>query len=76
VLRVKDVAQRLDCSISTVYGLVSDGLLACIRVGIRGGAIRFTEEDLQAYVQSRRVEGKATPDPKPAPNLNQPAEKG
>ena len=57
MLRVSDVALRLDISRSLVYQLVEQGKLSCYRVGLRGGSLRFTDEDVHAYLETCRVEG-------------------
>lgn len=53
-LTPREVADRLKVSLSTVYGLVESGKLACHRIGLRRGAVRVSEEDLAAYLESCR----------------------
>jgi excisionase family DNA binding protein len=53
MLRVRDVASRLNCSLSTVYVLIENGRLPAHRVGLRKG-IRVSEEDLRAYLERNR----------------------
>ena len=49
-MNVKEAAERLECSVATVYQLCSRGKLGHYRVGARGrGAIRITEEHVAAY---------------------------
>ncbi len=70
MLTVKQVAERLNCSIATVYSLIDSGTLACVRIGSRGGGIRVTPEDLQAFIESRRSQSPPPPQPKrPRPVL-------
>lgn len=57
LLNVAEVAKRLGVSAALVYQLVADGRLACYRIGLRRGAIRFAEADVERYLQSCRVEG-------------------
>jgi excisionase family DNA binding protein len=57
LLTIKDVAERLKASPSTVYELVSDGKLPCYRIGRNGGAIRISEEDLNNYLTTARRSG-------------------
>ena len=57
MLRVKQVAEKLGISPALVYELVAKGLLSCYRIGIGRGAIRFKDEDVQAYLETCRVEG-------------------
>ena len=55
MLDTNDAATFLNISRSEVYALIRAGKLAHYRLGSNGGAIRFTEKDLQAYVKSCRV---------------------
>jgi excisionase family DNA binding protein len=59
VLTVKEVAERLRVSSSTVYNLVEEGRISCHRIGKGRGCIRFTEEQVEAFLQSCRVEAGA-----------------
>jgi excisionase family DNA binding protein len=52
VLTVKQVAERLNVSLSTVYGLVSHGKLRARRIGTGRGAIRVSEDALQQYLDA------------------------
>lgn len=58
MLTVKQAAERLGVSATLVYELVADGALPCYRLGGRGrrGVIRFSEADLLAFLERRRVE--------------------
>jgi excisionase family DNA binding protein len=49
-MTVKQAAERLEVSASTIYGLVAMGKLKCCRVGLRRGVIRITEEQLSAFM--------------------------
>lgn len=63
MLTVKDVAERLRISPSTVYHLVEGGALSCYRIGRGKGAIRFTEVQIEHFLESRKVEaGSLRPD--------------
>jgi excisionase family DNA binding protein len=53
---VQEVSTRLRISTSAVYELVQKGTLPCHRIGPRGGAIRVSLDDLEAYVQRCRYE--------------------
>ena len=64
LLTVAEVAKRLGVSTALVYQLVAQGRLPCYRIGLRRGAIRFAESDVEAYLASCRVEG-AEPMPHP-----------
>ena len=50
-LSVAQVSAKLQCAKSTVRKLVADGSLRASRIGSR--AIRISEADLQAYLDSR-----------------------
>ena len=69
VLTVKQVAERLGVSLSAVYLMVETGLLECHRIrckpGTRG-AIRISEEQLQAYFETTK-QGPVRAPPAPAP---------
>ena len=56
MFKVPDVAKRLNCSISTVYGLVDAGKIAAYRIGIGRGALRIAEQDLEAFLESCRTQ--------------------
>lgn len=54
MLTVKQVAEQLQMSPTSVYDLIARGRLAVLRLGPRGGAIRVRSEDLEAYLSSCR----------------------
>lgn len=57
MLRVSQVASRLNCSVSTVYALIESGRLDHFRCP----GVRISEEQLSAYLEkSKRVRGPAT----------------
>jgi excisionase family DNA binding protein len=62
MLRVADVARRLNCSVANAYTLIESGRLPHFRVGAHRGGIRVSEEQLQAFLDSAR-EGPDTPRP-------------
>ena len=53
MLKVSDLAKRLNLSESKIYQLVEEGKLAHHRFG---GAIRFSEEQIAAYLDETRQE--------------------
>jgi excisionase family DNA binding protein len=55
LLKLQQIAEILNCSRSTVYGLVSAGVLPVHRVGVKKG-LRISESDLQAYLAEVRQE--------------------
>lgn len=67
LLRVNEVAQRLNLSLSTVYQLVESGRLTSHCVGMRKG-IRVAESDLLAYVEQCRSARRQRPAPAPKKN--------
>jgi excisionase family DNA binding protein len=56
LLTVAEVAEKLNVSPSLVYQMVETGKLPFLRIGNGRGAIRFQGEDIQAYLDSCRVE--------------------
>jgi excisionase family DNA binding protein len=54
MFKVPEVAQQLNCSISTIYGLVDTGKLVAYRIGQGRGAVRIAQTDLDAYLESCR----------------------
>jgi excisionase family DNA binding protein len=53
LLKVAQVAERLSLSESKVYQLVEEGRIAHHRLG---GAIRFSEEQVDAYLEATKRE--------------------
>jgi excisionase family DNA binding protein len=53
MLKVAQVAERLNCSVTTVYQLIQSGKLAHHRCP----GIRVSEEQLCAYLEKTRREG-------------------
>jgi excisionase family DNA binding protein len=50
LLKVRDVAEQLNCSISTVYQLVELGELGSFQIGARRGGIRISDEQIKEYL--------------------------
>lgn len=67
LLRVNEVALRLNLSLSAVYQLVESGRLPSHCVGMRKG-IRIAESDLLAYVERCRSTRRQAPAPAPKKN--------
>jgi excisionase family DNA binding protein len=61
LLKVRDVAERLAISASSVYALVEAGRIACHRIGIGRGAIRIDERDLDAFLDACRTSPRSSP---------------
>jgi excisionase family DNA binding protein len=62
MLRVRQVAERLNCSISTVYNLVETGKLGHHRCP----GVRVSEDQLAAFLETAKREGEPAPQPKSA----------
>ena len=62
-MTVKQAAERLEVSPSTVYALVGAGRLKCHRVGLGRGAIRISEGHVVAYLEAGEPAPKPTPQP-------------
>ncbi len=74
LLKVSQVASRLNCSASTVYALVEGKKLGCHRIGNGRGAIRVSEDDLQTFLDGNHVAppsrgGDVIPPPRPRVKL-------
>lgn len=54
-MTVRQAAERLEVSQSTVYALVAAGLLACSRIGLGRGCIRISAEQLDEYRKQAEV---------------------
>lgn len=67
LLKVEDVAERLNCSISNVYNLVHAGDLRCYRIGRGKGGIRFSDEQVFDFLQRREICGEQSARPLPGP---------
>lgn len=52
MMRVAEVARRLDVSDKVVYALLESGRLRAYRVGAGRGSYRVTEDQLRAYLES------------------------
>ena len=51
--KINQAAELLNVSVSTAYALVESGALPSISVGIKKG-LRVSDEDLDAFIASRR----------------------
>ncbi len=56
-LKIAEAAALLGMTPRAVSRLVADGRIAVHYLGPRGGMVRFTEPDLEAYLESCRVFG-------------------
>ena len=72
---MKQVAERLNVSPSTVYDLAASGKLSCHRIGSRGrGTLRFTEAQVEAYLASTLQQSDISPSASAPTSSGQPAE--
>jgi excisionase family DNA binding protein len=55
LLSLREVADRLKCSIANVYALKDSGHLVCIATGANGKGFRVSEEELERFMTSRSV---------------------
>lgn len=55
LLRVADVARRLNISSSLVYQMIEKGELPFHRIGNGRGTLRFDPEDITEYLRSHRI---------------------
>ena len=56
MLKIPEVARRLNCSVAFVYEIVAEGRLRHHRLGKKQGGIRVSEQHLQDYL-SRTEQG-------------------
>jgi excisionase family DNA binding protein len=61
MLRVQQVAQRLNASLATVYLLIEKGDLVAVRIGAGGAGVRVLDADLAAFIESRRTSNSPPP---------------
>ena len=65
-MTVREVAQRLEISVSLAYRLLASGKIRCNRHGIGRGVIRVSEDQLIEYLASSEGGHQRLP-PRPAP---------
>ena len=68
-MRVREVAERLEVSVATVYALVASGKLKCYRVGMGRGCIRVSAEQLAEYLAGAEPKTSILPAPVRHPKL-------
>ena len=54
MMKLSEVASRLNCSLSNVYSLVQSGRLFVISTGATGKGFRVTEEELLRFIEEGR----------------------
>lgn len=57
LLRLRDAAARLQVCEATVRRYVASGELVAVRMSGPKGSVRFTADDLAAFIEARRVLG-------------------
>jgi len=67
MLTVAEVAERWKCSPALIYALLNAGQLHCYRLGLGRGAIRFSEQHLADYLQTKENGHQESSAPIPAP---------
>ena len=55
-LTVKQVAEKLHVSLATVYQLCAERKLGHVRLGPKCGTIRISEQALQAFLESCKIQ--------------------
>lgn len=65
LMTTEEAAERVGMSPRSIRYLVADGRLKARYLGPRGGIVRFTEEDLMAYLDSSGKHG-SRGSPRPA----------
>jgi excisionase family DNA binding protein len=55
---VDEVADRIQLSVNYIYRLARTGKIPCTRIGRH---VRFSERDLEVWLDSHRVGGEASP---------------
>ena len=61
LLTVEEVAERLATSPRFVRRLMCERRIVYVRMGRKGSPVRITESDLQAFIESARVERMRVP---------------
>jgi len=57
---VAETAELLGLGLSSIYDLINEGDLPKVMVGTRGKTTRVAADDIQAYIDNRRVEVKTS----------------
>jgi len=65
-MTVSQAADRLEVSQATVYALIAAGRLRCLRVGLKRGCIRITEDHLSEFLRGAESRP-CSPPPAPPP---------
>jgi len=55
LLKVEDVAELLQMSVGTIYHLVSEKRIPCVKLSAR--CVRFRSKDLSEWIERQSVEG-------------------
>ena len=55
MLRLREVAERLNCSVANVYALRDAGLLHCVATGANGKGFRVTLDELERRIAETKA---------------------
>lgn len=55
LMKVADVAERLNCSISNIYAIVASGELQAFRVGRGNAGLRFNDQQIIDFLRRRQT---------------------
>lgn len=70
LLKVSEVARRLNCSPSLVYDHIASGRMRCHRIGKGHGGVRISEEQLAEFLKGTESSGLLSiPQNPPKPGL-------
>jgi excisionase family DNA binding protein len=63
MLTAKEVSEKLGLARTAIYELVAAGRLACYKIGVNGGRLRFKASDLEASRVGPKVKVDHPPKP-------------
>jgi len=69
LLTVKQVAEQLSVSDSTIYALAENRMLVGCKIGVGRGTWRFHQSDVEAYLQASKTD---QPEQAPGPRAKKP----
>lgn len=56
--RIPEAAERLGCSVDTVYRLLAAGRLPSVDIGMGRPRVRINEKDLEAYISRQTTKAR------------------
>lgn len=60
-MNVQQASERLECSVSTVYNLITRRLLGHRRVGVGRGKVVIAEADIEEFLHRNQIEPFSAP---------------